>query len=58
MVEARHLLQAAKEAQEVDLTNLQLEQALRSATTRLEEATAAAKTTGLRKASGGGPLAP
>ena len=58
MVEARHLLQAAEEAQEADPTNLQLQLALRSAATRLEEATAAAKTTGLRKASGGGPLAP
>ena len=58
VVEARHLLQAAEEAQKADPTNLQLQQASRSAATRLEEATAAAETTSLGKASGGGPLAP
>ena len=58
MVEARHQLQAAEEAQKADPTNLQLQQASRSAATRLEEATAAAKITSLSKASGGGPLAP
>ena len=58
MVGARHLLQAAEEAQEADPTNPQLEQASCSAATRLEVATSAAETTSLGKASGGGTLAP